>query len=118
MKKLDYRQVLSHRRSELLGSLDEMRFDTIAQMGRVAEEDQAQLSHDEHISLSRNVMDYENLRMVNEALDRLGTGEYGICQACDQPISEKRLKAVPWTRYCIVCQDQVSADGTHSSRYA
>jgi DnaK suppressor protein len=86
------------------------RFDTLACMGRVAEDDQAQLSHDEFVSLRMNGLDYKQLRLVDEALDRLDTGDYGICLGCDEPIAEKRLRALPWARYCVACQESVGME--------
>jgi DnaK suppressor protein len=47
---------------------------------------------------------------VEEALDRLDAGDYGTCQACDGPIAEKRLRALPWARYCVTCQDLVGLE--------
>ena len=100
------------RRRELTGNLEETKFDALSKMGRVAEDDQAQMSHEEFISLQRNSMDYTALRQVNAAIERVNTGDYGVCAACDEPISEKRLKAISWAKYCVVCQDRVQADGT------
>jgi DnaK suppressor protein len=45
------------------------------------------------------------LRELKSALRRLETGVYGICLECESEIGLKRLKAVPWARYCIVCQE-------------
>ena len=42
---------------------------------------------------------------AREALVRLEEGEYGRCIECDGPISPKRLKAVPWTDHCLICQE-------------
>lgn len=106
-----FRQLLMTRRQELSGNLEDTKFDTLARMGRVAEDDQAQISHEEFISLQRNSMDYQALRQVNAALERINTGEYGICANCEEPISEKRLKAIPWAKYCVICQDRVQAQG-------
>lgn len=103
--------LLLAKRRELSGSLEETRFDTLAKMGRVAEDDQAQMSHEEFISVQRNSMDYQSLRMVNAAIERVNSGDYGVCASCDEPISEKRLKAIPWAKYCVVCQDRVQANG-------
>lgn len=99
---------LLERKREVLTSLG-VKFDTIASMGRVAEEDQAQLSHEEFISLQRNSWDYEQLRLVEEALDRLQSGDYGVCQRCERSIPPKRLAAVPYARYCVPCQEAVAA---------
>jgi DnaK suppressor protein len=45
------------------------------------------------------------LRLVEEALHRIDTNEYGYCVHCGEEIAEKRLQAVPWARHCIKCQD-------------
>jgi DnaK suppressor protein len=102
-----YRRALLARKAEVLSNLG-VKFDTVAAMGRVAEEDQAQVSHDEYISLSLNSLDFQQLGLVEEALDRIKVGDYGSCQACGDPIPDKRLKAVPWARYCLACQEQVA----------
>jgi DnaK suppressor protein len=102
-----YQQMLLEKRQEVLSGLG-VKFDTLASMGRVAEDDQAQISHDEFISLRMNSLDYGQLRLVDEALARLTSGEYGVCQACEQPIATKRLQALPWARYCVNCQEEYS----------
>jgi DnaK suppressor protein len=45
------------------------------------------------------------LRLVKGALHRIDDGSYGICQHCEEDINPKRLAAVPWTQYCIRCQE-------------
>ena len=106
-----FRNSLLARRQELTGNLEDTKFDTLAKMGRVAEDDQAQMSHEEFISLKRNSMDYQALRQVNAAIERINTGEYGICASCEETISEKRLKAIPWAKYCVSCQDRIQSRG-------
>jgi DnaK suppressor protein len=101
-----YRQMLEDKRTAVLASLG-AKFDTMARLGRVAEDDQAQISHDEFVSLRLNSLDYAQLRLIEEALDRLESGDYGICLACEEPIPTKRLQAVSWARYCVDCQDTV-----------
>ncbi len=104
-----YRARLLEKRASVLSGLG-TRFDTQARMGRVAEDDQAQISHDEFVSLRINGLDYRQLRQVEEALDRLDAGDYGICLACDEAIAEKRLLALPWARYCVTCQENAGWD--------
>jgi DnaK suppressor protein len=103
------RAALLDKRAEVLSHLG-AKFDTIARMGRIAEEDQAQLSHDEHVSLSLNHLDYEELRLVDAALDRLETGDYGICQRCDKAIPARRLNVIPWAEYCVPCQEVIDRE--------
>jgi len=46
------------------------------------------------------------LQLVNEALKRIGEGNFGQCLACGQEVQSKRLEAVPWARHCIECQEK------------
>jgi DnaK suppressor protein len=41
------------------------------------------------------------LRLVEKALERLDSGEYGRCEVCGKDIPAERLEAVPWTTLCI-----------------
>ena len=45
------------------------------------------------------------LRNVRAALRRIADGSFGTCLHCEEEISLKRLNAVPWTPYCIQCQE-------------
>lgn len=47
------------------------------------------------------------LKMVSEALGRIENGRYGQCASCEGEISNQRLEAVPWTRYCLQCQERL-----------
>ena len=46
------------------------------------------------------------LREIDEALQRLDEGTYGVCVACEKKIPLARLKAKPHARYCIECKIQ------------
>ena len=92
-----YRRMLLEKKAQVMSNLG-VKFDALAAMGRVAEDDQEQMSHDEFISLSLNSIDYQQLGLVEEALDRVKLGDYGACLGCGDPIPTKRLRAVPWAR--------------------
>jgi DnaK suppressor protein len=47
------------------------------------------------------------LNMVEGALARIREGSFGECIHCGNEINAKRLEAVPWTRYCIACQEKM-----------
>jgi DnaK suppressor protein len=47
------------------------------------------------------------LRMIEAALARIEQGTYGVCACCGDEINSRRLDALPWTQYCLRCQ-QVS----------
>ncbi|MBV8863853.1 MAG: TraR/DksA C4-type zinc finger protein [Acidobacteriaceae bacterium] len=47
------------------------------------------------------------LKGIRAALDRIEDDIYGVCLRCEEPIAEKRLKAVPWAQYCVGCQETI-----------
>ena len=46
-----------------------------------------------------------SLNQISAALKRLDDGEFGMCIDCEEPISPKRLAALPWAAYCLHCQE-------------
>lgn len=46
------------------------------------------------------------LLLVDQAIDRLRTGEYGSCDKCGEDIASARLHAVPYARFCLPCQER------------
>ena len=46
------------------------------------------------------------LKMVDEALQRVRNGTYGICVGCGKAIDSNRLRAIPYTRLCIKCKER------------
>mgnify|MGYP002634858013 CR=1 FL=1 len=51
------------------------------------------------------------LDAVDEALQRLMSGIYGVCADCGNPISEDRLQALPDAALCVHCQEKFEAFG-------
>jgi DnaK suppressor protein len=45
------------------------------------------------------------VRRVRAAMERIDDGSYGVCLECEEPISSKRLTAIPWAERCIICQE-------------
>jgi DnaK suppressor protein len=50
------------------------------------------------------------VRMIEAALRRIADGTYGICVACAGDIPRKRLEVLPWTDYCLRCQEIVERE--------
>ena len=68
--------------------------------------DRASSSYQKEFLFHQSNTDRQLLNMVDGALDRIRQGTYGECIACGNEINSKRLQAVPWTRYCISCQEK------------
>jgi DnaK suppressor protein len=87
---------------------------TAAKEGRqaVAEDsldvaDQAVLSYQKELIFSQGTEGHSQLSLVRVALERLREGTFGECMHCSRTIGDKRLEALPWTPYCIECQEKV-----------
>ena len=66
------------------------------------------VQHAAERELAIRTLDREStlLRNVRGALRRIEEGTFGVCMHCEEDINIKRLNAVPWTPYCISCQEQ------------
>jgi len=68
--------------------------------------DRASLESDRNFLLRIKDRERKLITKVKEALERIDTGTYGICESCGKPISEKRLIARPVTTECIECKTE------------
>ena len=102
-----YRRMLLGMKDEALAGLG-AKAQVLTKTERICEEDQAQYSLEEAVSLRLNGLEYSQLQQIQEALDRLQLGDFGICFGCDEPIPAKRLQALPWARYCVPCQERIA----------
>ena len=50
------------------------------------------------------------LRLIDAALQRIKNGSFGICVACGEQIQVRRLEAVPWTQFCLHCQEELEEE--------
>ena len=117
-----YRKVLEAKAEEVRRSMSAQKAaQVVARLDVPSDEgDLSQQHHEEWIFLNRNTIDMKLLREVTDALHRIDHDHYGICLECDEPISVKRLEAVPWARYCVMCQERIAAriaDGEAVDQY-
>lgn len=71
--------------------------------------DQAVQSYQKEMLFSQGTSGHEQLSLVRLALERLDDGTYGDCIHCGKAIGIKRLEALPWTPYCIDCQEKIES---------
>lgn len=110
-KTTDYRRILEQKAEEVRRSMSAQKAaQLVSRLDIPSDEgDLSQQHHEEWIFLNRNTIDVRHLREINDALHRMDTDHYGICLECDEPISTKRLDAVPWAKYCVTCQEAIAA---------
>ncbi len=103
-----FRDALVKKRDELIdaGGIKPLQasMDNNTRQGDMA--DQASGNNEVHIALKLKQTDAKILTAIEEALQRIDKGTYGVCRDCGEPIAEARLKAIPWTRVCITCKEK------------
>lgn len=72
--------------------------------------DQASAEADQNFILRLREREQKLLKKIDEAIDRINEGTFGICESCGGQISVKRLKARPVTTLCIDCKTKQEAE--------
>ena len=98
-----YKSILEARRAELSVGLRNR--EDIAIQKTPDALDEVQLAGERELAIRNLDRESNLLRSVRGALTRIADGSYGICLHCEEEIIPKRLDAVPWTKYCIKCQE-------------
>ena len=110
-KQLDYfREILRERFQELVAEAEK----TVTGMTTAKDNypdptDRASLESDRNFMLRIRDRERKLLSKITSALDRIESGDYGICEMCGDDIGEKRLKARPVTTLCIACKKKQEA---------
>lgn len=112
----NYKQILIARRDELAEKLGNREEIVIERSSDAL--DSVQRSAEREYAISSLDRDWQALKDIEAALERIEKEEYGICQRCEEEISQKRLKALPWAAYCIHCQERIDRERRHQSRDA
>jgi DnaK suppressor protein len=110
-KTANYRHILEKKAEEVRLSMSAQKAaQVVARLDIPSDEgDLSQQHHEEWIFLNRNSIDMKLLREIADALRRMDRDHYGVCMECEEPISSKRLDAVPWAKYCVSCQEKIAA---------
>jgi DnaK suppressor protein len=79
--------------------------------------DLASEERDREINFILSDREREKLQSVEEALERIEEGSYGICESCESEIAAGRLEAMPFTRLCVSCQAEREKEAKQSRRF-
>ena len=102
-----YRRLLEEKKNSLSADLAKTR-DAEEETTEEATQDiadKAVSSYTREFLYSLSDADRNTLLQIDQALTRIEEGTYGTCLNCGTAMAEKRLNAVPWTPYCIDCQE-------------
>ena len=113
-EKLDYfKNKLINLKKDLSDNLKK-RYEDAINIGKDAGKDSADEAYkiySRSLMLGRVEVDALKLQLVEQALMRIEAGTYGICLECEEEIEEKRLKYVPFARYCTECKSELEKKG-------
>lgn len=100
-----FKKILLKEREEIMGDVKQT-FESSQEVGQNGIQDigdEAANIYNKQILLTLNESERMRLKEVDEALDRIENGTYGICEECGEPIGLKRLEVKPVAKYCVPC---------------
>ena len=106
-----HQKLLLNKKTELFVALG-INGKRLAEEQREAGEDLISIFPEQSVRSRINSVLYDQLKQVESALDRLDSGDYGICLGCGMAITSERLQAVPWASYCIACQNLIGLEAS------
>lgn len=102
-----FRDLLLKKRAELVGDVATLRDEALSKdkSGNLSNmpihmADLGSDNYEQEFTLGLIESERELLREIDEALERMEKGTYGVCAATGRPIGKARLKAKPWAKYC------------------
>jgi RNA polymerase-binding protein DksA len=106
-----FREMLMAKRSQLSGTVQQLRDDALHKNRQESTGDLSSMpihmadigsdNWEQEFTLDLLANENELLREIDQALERIDNGTYGICLATNKPIQKRRLRAKPWAKYCI-----------------
>ena len=100
-----FRKILLKEREKIIGDVKQMD-ESSKEMGQDGIQDigdEAATIYNKQILLTLNENERMRLRELDEALDRIENGTYGVCEECGEPIGLKRLEVRTVAKYCVPC---------------
>ncbi|MGA1598940.1 MAG: TraR/DksA family transcriptional regulator [bacterium] len=112
----DIKQLLLAQKEEILSELRDLRAEEIDVSRRDIGDDIDHSVESQEHEMRLLLQDRERLHLeeIEEALNRIGLGEYGYCEECGDEIPKKRLVVMPLARMCVACQQEQERSGSGS----
>ena len=106
-----FKQMLLEKRREILVNVNEMKDEALKKSRLDAAGDLSSMpihmadigtdNYEQEFALGLMDSERKLLREIDNALQRIEQGTYGICEGTGKQIPKARLKAQPWARYCV-----------------
>ncbi len=109
-----YKTILLDLRKKLVDNVNSMEDEALGKSGQDASGDLSNVpihmadvgtdNYDRDLTIGLIQNGEEELRAIDEALERIGNKTFGSCVECEKKISKARLTALPYVKNCIECQ--------------
>jgi RNA polymerase-binding transcription factor DksA len=109
-----YKKTLLELRQKLIGNVNFMEDEALGKSGQDASGDLSNVpihmadvgtdNYDRDLTIGLIQNGEEELRAIDEALERIGNKTFGLCGECGKKVSKVRLAALPYVKNCIECQ--------------
>ena len=106
-----FKQILLEKRKEIVGNVNEMEDEALKKSRLDASGDLSSMpihmadigtdNYEQEFALGLMDSERKLLKEIDDTLQRIEQGTYGICEATNEPITKARLEAQPWARYCV-----------------
>ncbi len=116
LKWAEHHQILTELKERLSGNKQEQSQNAREEVSVFSEHmaDAATDSYDRDWALAMASSTQSALYEIDEALNRIANGTYGVCELTGNPIEPERLLAIPWTRFSAAAQSEIEAGGAAS----
>ena len=111
-----YKRILLDLRKKLVGNVTFMEDEALGKSRQDASGDLSNVpihmadvgtdNYDRDLTIGLIQNGEEELRAIDEALERIGNKTFGLCEECGKKVSKVRLTALPYVKNCIECQRQ------------
>jgi DnaK suppressor protein len=112
----EFKKLLIKRKDEILEQINHISEDTLKKSQKEASgdisgytyhmADVATDTYDREFSMGLASNERQLLYEFDDAMKKIDEGGFGLCEGCKRLISKSRLKAVPYARMCIKCQEK------------
>ena len=113
---VDFKKLVLKKKEEILDEIKHISEDTLKKSQKEASgdisgytyhmADVATDTYDREFSLGLASNERKLIYEFDDALKRIEEGTFGVCEDCKSPIAKNRLKAVPYARLCVKCQEK------------
>lgn len=109
--RLELKQNLLQLREQMTGQVTSLKNAGTPMRDAANNEEDGTDEYEREMALRLATTKTDDILAVDEALDRINNGSYGVCECCDDRIEKPRIKALPFVRTCITCQSEIE-DGS------